>query len=322
MTDTPPFLLQLCPLPRPSGQDPVIPGGYRVLQAWKADSLDALVQEHGESIQVLTTSAQTSMPAGLIERLPNLKAICSYGVGYDSIPVALAQSRGIQVSNTPDVLNDCVADQAWALLLASARHIGLADRFVRNGQWEQGQRFPLGVRVSGKKLGIVGLGRIGAAIAERGAGFRMDVRYHNRNPRSDAPWQYMTSLTELAQWADFLVIATVGGDKTRGLVNAAVLDALGPQGILVNIARGSVIDEPALVQALVDGRLGGAGLDVFADEPRVPQALNTMDNVVLAPHIASSTAETRQAMVQLVLDNIDSYTRTGKVITPVVLPAN
>jgi len=267
----------------------------------------------------MITSGLTPTSPALIDQLPNLKAICSFGVGFETIPVAYAQSKGIAVSNTPDVLNDCVADHAWALLLACARRVGQAERFVRADHWTQGQRFPVGLRVSGKRLGIVGLGRIGTAIAERGAGFRMDVHYHNRHERPGVPWQHEPSLVELARWADFLVIATVGGDGTRGLINATILDALGPQGMLVNIARGSVIDQDALVQALVEKRIGGAGLDVFADEPQVPHALYAQDNVVLTPHIASSTKETLTAMVQTVLSNVQTFARTGKVLTPVTL---
>jgi len=313
-----PALLQMRALPYCADQD--IPGDYRILHAWEPPGLDAILKTQAQAIEVMITSGLTPTSTALIDQLPNLKAICSFGVGFETIPVEYAQSKGIQVSNTPDVLNDCVADHAWALLLACARRIGQAERFVRAGHWAAGKsRFPSGIRVSGKRLGIVGLGRIGTAIAERGAGFRMDVHYHNRHERPGVPWQHEPSLVELARWADFLVIATVGGDSTRGLINATILDALGPQGMLVNIARGSVIDQDALVQALVEARIGGAGLDVFADEPQVPQALVARDNVVLTPHIASSTRETLTAMVQTVLSNVQTFARTGKVLTPVVL---
>jgi len=317
MTTHRPALLQMRPLPYCTDQD--VPGGYRILHAWEPPGLDAIIQTDAQAIEVMITSGVTPTSTRLIDQLPNLKAICNFGVGFETIPVEYAQSKGVLVSNTPDVLNDCVADHAWALLLACARRAGQADRFVRAGDWAQGKRFPAGVRVSGKRLGIVGLGRIGTAIAERGAGFRMDVHYHNRHARPGVPWQHEPSLVELARWADFLVISAVGGDGTRGLINATVLDALGPQGVLVNIARGSVVDQDALVQALVNARLGGAGLDVFADEPQVPQALVALDNVVLTPHIASSTQETLHAMVQMVLGNVEAFARTGKVLTPVVV---
>jgi len=315
---TSPALLQLRALPYCTDAD--IPGGYRILHAWEPPGLDAIVAEHARAIEVILAVGPLPLAPTLVDRLPNLKAICNFGVGFENLPVAYAQSRGAQVSNTPEVLNDCVADHAWSLLLACARRVGQAERFVRAGTWaQQGQHFPHGTRVSGKRLGIVGLGRIGAAIAERGAGFRMDVRYHNRHERPGVPWQYEPSLVELARWADFLVVSTVGGNGTRGLITATVIDALGPGGMLVNIARGSVIDQDALVQALVENRIGGAGLDVFADEPRVPAALFDLDNVVLTPHIASSTRETLQAMVHAVLANVDGVARTGKVVTPVVI---
>jgi len=317
MTSNRPALLQMRTLPYCTDQD--IPGGYRILHAWEPPGLDAILATEAHAIELMITSGLTPTSTTLIDRLPKLKAICNFGVGFETIPVEYAQSKGILVSNTPDVLNDCVADHAWALLLACARRVSQAERFVRAGRWGQGPRFPDGVRVSGKRLGIVGLGRIGTAIAERGAGFRMDVHYHNRHARPGVPWQHEPSLVELARWADFLVVATVGGASTRGLINATVLDALGPQGLLINIARGSVLDQDALVQALVHARIGGAGLDVFADEPKVPQALVALDNVVLTPHIASSTGETLRAMVQTVLNNVQAVAHTGKVLTPVVV---
>ena len=228
----------------------------------------AALAEHGKGITAIVTSANFGANAELINALPDLKAICSWGVGYETIDVAAAQARGVQVSNTPDVLTDCVADLAWGLLIAAARRMGQGERFVRSGQWGQIHgSIPLGMRVSGKKLGIVGLGRIGDAIAKRGAGFDMQVRYHNRRQRDDVAYGYEASLVELARWADFLIVATVGGAGTRHLVNQEVLEALGPKGIVVNIARGPVIDETALVAALEAGKLGWAALDVFEHEP-------------------------------------------------------
>jgi hydroxypyruvate reductase len=218
----------------------------------------------------------------------------------------------VAVGYTPEVLNDCVADTAMLLLLDVARSGTAADRFVRRGEWLKGQ-FPLQVRFSGKKLGILGLGRIGRAIARRAAGFDMEIRYHNRRTLADAPYQYAATLRERAQWADFLVVASAGGKESRGLVSAEILDALGPEGFLVNIARGSVVDEPALVEALAARRIAGAGLDVYVDEPNVPAALMGLDNVVLLPHVASATRETRQAMADLVLENLVSFFATGAV---------
>jgi hydroxypyruvate reductase len=223
--------------------------------------------------------------------------------------VPAAQARGILVGYTPDVLTDCVADIAFGLLLAIGRRIPEADRYVRGGQWVQqpAVAFPLGRQVSGAKLGIVGLGRIGQAIARRAGGFDMHVRYHARRPVEGASWGFAPDLAELARWCDFLVVATTGGPSTRHLVNAQVLEALGTKGFLVNIARGTVVDEQALVRALKDKRIGGAGLDVFENEPQVPEALFGLDNVVLLPHIASATVETRAAMGQRVLDNLAAF---------------
>ena len=206
------------------------------------------------------------------------------------------------------------------MLLACARNIGWGDRFVRENHWENKTgSLPLGARVSGKKLGIVGLGRIGEAIARRGLGFDMKVSYHNRNPRSDVPYTYQASLLELARESDFLVLATVGGASTKHLINEEIMRALGPSGRLINIARGSVIDEPAMVRLLTSGELGGAGLDVFENEPKVPDQLKTLNNVVLMPHVASATHETRRAMTDCVLENLHSMFTHGKLVTPLAI---
>lgn len=311
-----PVVLQIARLPFPDLQEK-LESRCRVIQAIDPAVRGPLLQAHGNDINLLFTSATTPTPRELIDRLPNLKAISSMGVGFDAIDVRYAQSRGIPVSNTPDVLNECVADTAFALLLACARGIAHGDRFIRHNQWESGQSFPFTTSVHGKKLGIAGLGRIGMAIARRAEAFGMDIHYHNRRQRSDTSYGYEPTLKGLAEWADFLVIATVGGAETRHLVNADVLRALGPTGRLVNISRGSVVDETALVQALQNGELGGAGLDVFENEPHVPDALKTMDNVVLAPHVGSATRETRHDMLELTVDNLIRYIDTGRMITPI-----
>jgi len=289
--------------------------GHEVLAYWQGDA-EALLAEHAERIEIMVTSARFGCPASLIARLPRLKAICSFGVGYDSIALEAARMRGIPVSNTPDVLNECVADLAFGLIIDSARQLALGDRVVREGRWADGN-LALGRRVSGKRLGIVGLGRIGEAVAKRSAGFDMKVRYHNRRPVTGSPYEYVADLLDLARWADFLVLTCPGGAQTQHLIDRAVLDALGAKGILINVARGSVVDEPALVAALQEGRLGGAGLDVFADEPRVPTALCELPNVVLLPHIGSATHETRRAMEDLLLDNLDCFVREGRLLAPV-----
>ncbi|MFZ5549683.1 MAG: 2-hydroxyacid dehydrogenase [Pseudomonadota bacterium] len=270
----------------------------------------------GADFDALVTSAPVGADAALIDALPNLKVIAGFGVGFDKVDQAAALRRGVKVSNTPDVLNDCVADLAFALLLDVARGVSAADRFVRRGDWLNG-RFPITTRASGKRLGILGMGRIGSTVAERASGFGMTVGYCNRQPVAGLGFTYHASPVELARWCDFLVITTAGGAGTRHLVDAAVLEALGPQGFLVNVARGSVVDEDALVRALAGKRIAGAGLDVFADEPRVPAALMALDNVVLAPHMASGTEETRAAMADLVVDNLQRFFATGTLATPV-----
>ncbi len=260
--------------------------------------------------------AATRVNPALIDALPKLRLVAHFGVGYDNVDVEYAKKKGVAVSNTPDVLTDCVADLAIALLIDVARGVSAGDRYVRAGAWLKGA-MPLATRASGKRLGIVGLGRIGRAIATRAEGFDMEIRYHNRRQSPDAPCAYEHSLEALARWCDFLMVATAGGEATRGLVSKPVIDALGAKGFVVNIARGSVIDETALVAALAEKRIAGAALDVFADEPRVPAALLALDNVVLTPHIASATTDTSRAMGQLVLDNLESFFRDGRAVTPV-----
>jgi lactate dehydrogenase-like 2-hydroxyacid dehydrogenase len=281
-----------------------------VLLAQQGDP-QAYLAAHGGEFAGAVTSAAVGIDAATIQALPALKVISSFGVGLDKVDVQAAARRGIPVGYTPDVLNDCVADTAFTLLLDVARRASEADRFVRRGDWLK-DKFPLATRVSGKKLGIVGLGRIGRTIARRAGGFDMEIRYHNRRPVPDVPYGFEASLLELARWSDFLVVAAAGGAESRGLISAEVLQALGPKGFLINIARGTVVDEPALIQALQHKTIAGAGLDVYVDEPRVPEALCQLDNAVLLPHVASATNETRQDMAELVLENLKAYFSEGK----------
>lgn len=292
---------------------------FTAFRLWEAEDEAAFLAEQGTEIDILVTSGNAVMgaPAALIAALPNLKAICSNGVGYDSIDTEAARSRGIVVTNTPEVLNDCVADLGMALLLDVARRISEADRFTRAGHWAQG-RFPLSSKIGGKVCGIVGLGNIGQAVARRAQAFDMQIHYYNPRSRPDVPYTRHESLVDLAQRADFLVLTLPGGAATRHIINADVLQALGPQGYLINIARGSVVDQQALVAALETGRIAGAGLDVFEQEPQVPDALRQRDNVVITPHIASSTRETMAAMADLVFENMLAFSRGEPVLTRVV----
>ncbi|MCD2358158.1 2-hydroxyacid dehydrogenase [Pantoea sp. MHSD4] len=292
---------------------------FTAFRLWEAEDEAAFLTEKGADIDMLVTSGNAVMgaPAALIAALPNLKAICSNGVGYDSIDTEAARSRGIVVTNTPEVLNDCVADLGMALLLDVARRISEADRFTRAGHWAQG-RFPLSSKIGGKVCGIVGLGNIGQAVARRAQAFDMQIHYYNPRSRSDVPYTRHESLVDLAQRADFLVLTLPGGAATRHIINADVLQALGPEGYLINIARGSVVDQQALVAALETGRIAGAGLDVFEQEPQVPDALRQLDNVVITPHIASSTRETMAAMADLVFENMLAFSRGEPVLTRVV----
>jgi hydroxypyruvate reductase len=275
------------------------------------------LKNHGAEFTGLATTARFGADKALLDALPNLKVISSFGVGYETYDLAYAKSRGLQIGYTPDVLNDCVADTAWGLLMDVARRFTDADRFLRRGDWLKAQ-YPLTTRVSGKKLGIVGLGRIGRVVAKRSSGFDMEVRYHNRRPVADVPYGYEPTLNGLAQWADFLVVISAGGPETRHLINAEVLQALGSKSFLISVSRGSVIDEQALIHALQNGVIAGAGLDVYQDEPNVPAALTAQENAVLLPHVASATNETRRDMAERVLANFEGFYATG--IVPVAVP--
>ncbi|HZE14249.1 MAG TPA: 2-hydroxyacid dehydrogenase [Mycobacterium sp.] len=275
--------------------------------------------EHTADIRVVVTSGWAGVDAGTIAALPNLEVIVNNGVGVDSIDLEAAKRRGIGVSNTPDVLSDTVADTALGLILMTLRRFGAADRYVRAGRWARDGQFPYARDVSGLQVGILGLGRIGSAIATRLLGFDCAIAYHNRRRIDGSPYRYAESPVELAESVDVLVVATTGDQRTRNLVDRTVLEALGPEGYLINIARGSVVDQDAMVDLVAGGGLAGAGLDVFVDEPNVPAELFDLDNVVLFPHIGSATARTRQAMALLAIRNLESYLDTGELVTPVLL---
>jgi hypothetical protein len=285
-----------------------------VHRLWEAPDRDVLLKRVAPQIGIVVTTGGVGASRALIKQLPKLRLIACFGVGVDAIDLAAARERGVAVTNTPDVLTDDVADLAIGLMLAALRGIATGDRFVRAGQWLSGH-MALQTRASGKRLGIVGMGRIGQAIARRAAAFDMVITWNGPRPK-DLPWRHEPDLLALARSVDVLIAACPGGEATRGLISRAVLEALGP-GVFVNIARGSVVDETALVDLLATRRLGGAALDVFADEPRVPQALFALDHVVLQPHQASATRETRGAMGQLVLENVAAFVTGRPLLTPV-----
>lgn len=273
--------------------------------------------EAAPRIRAIAATGESRVSAELMRQLPALEAIAVMGVGYDGIEVAAARERGIAVTHTPGVLNDYVADLALALMLAWAHQVPRADRFVRAGHWASGP-LPLGRKVSGARLGLVGMGQIGQAIAHRAAAFGMQIAYTSRSAKPGLPYRYLPSATLLAAQSDYLVAITPGGEGTRGLIDAQVLAALGPQGCLVNVARGSVVDETALIEALQNGTIAGAALDVFENEPHVPAALRAMDNVVLTPHIGSACSEMRQAMAALMLANLQAHFAGLPLLTPVL----
>ncbi|MEP7298505.1 MAG: 2-hydroxyacid dehydrogenase [Burkholderiales bacterium] len=269
------------------------------------------------TIRAIAASGESKVSAELIAKLPKLEIISVMGVGYDGIDVAAAKARGTVVTHTPNVLNDDVADLAIGLMLAAARQLPAADRHVRSGQWAASGPMPLARKMSGARLGLVGMGRIGQAIAHRAAAFGMSIAYTSRNPRPGVEHRYVANPVALAAECDFLVVITPGGAATRKMINTEVLAALGTKGILVNVARGSVVDEAALIDALERGVIGGAGLDVFENEPNVPERLRAIPHVVLAPHIGSATAQTRQAMADLAFGNLQAHFAGRPLLSPV-----
>ncbi len=302
-------VLTICQLLRPA-EEKWIGDHYRLTRADK----DAVPDDIAARARALITSGLDGAPASLIARMPKLEIITVNSVGYDLVDMPAALARGIPVTHTPNVLTDDVADLAIGLMIMTSRRLGVADRFVRAGRWTN-EKFPVAGKVSGKRLGILGLGRIGRAIATRAEGFGMDILYTDRI-KLDAPYHFLPDLVSLARESDFLMVATSAGPDARHMVNAEVLAALGPEGILINIARGSVVDEAALIAALDSGAIAGAGLDVFEHEPHVPPVLFGRDDVVLLPHIASSTRETRADMGRLVIANLEAWFAGRKLMTP------
>lgn len=297
--------------------DAALDAAFTVHRLWQAPDADSLLTAVGPRIRGLATSTLYGRVGDdLLSRLPALEIIASFGVGYDNVDAAAAAARGVVVTNTPHVLDEEVADLAIALILSTIRRLPQADRFVRDGRWEQGD-FPLSPSLRGRRVGIVGLGNIGKAIARRLDGFDVAIAYHGRHRQDGVSYPYHATVQELAAESDVLIVVVPGSAGTRHLINATVLRALGSNGVLINIARGSVVDQDALIDALADGTILAAGLDVYENEPHVPAALIAMENVVLLPHIGSASIDTRAAMGQLVVDNLNRWFSTGTAITPV-----
>jgi lactate dehydrogenase-like 2-hydroxyacid dehydrogenase len=287
---------------------------YTVHKLHEAPDKDALVAEIAPRARGI---AGGQVDAGLMDRLPELEIIANFGVGYDTIDTKAARERNIRVTNTPNVLNDAMAEITIGLMIALARRLPQADQYVRQGKWPGGT-FPLQSELNGKTVGILGLGRIGKEIATRCQAMRMRVVYHGRHRQELEPFVYYSSLADMARDSDWLVLVAPGGKSTEKIVSREVLEALGPEGRIVNMGRGTLVDEAAMVEMLVSGKLGGAALDVFENEPRVPEALFALDNVVLSPHQGSATHQTRQQMGALVVKNLEAHFAGEPLLSAVV----
>jgi lactate dehydrogenase-like 2-hydroxyacid dehydrogenase len=288
---------------------------FNAVKLWEQPDRDAALKA-AAGYRALAHFGHSKVDGALMDKLPKLELISNFGVGVDQIDLAAAKKRNILVTNTPDVLNDCVADCALALTLNTLRKFPQSEAFLRSGYWATKGPYPLTTSLGGKTMGILGLGRIGEAIAKRAMGFGMKIRYHNRS-KKNVPYPYDADAVTLAKNSDVLMVITPGGAGTLHMVNAKVLDALGPQGFLVNVARGSVVDEPVLLRYLQEKKIAGAGLDVFEHEPKVPAEFYSLDNCVLFPHVASATAETRKAMGDLQVENLHLHFAGKPVKTPI-----
>ncbi|TDF64916.1 2-hydroxyacid dehydrogenase [Cupriavidus sp. L7L] len=300
-----PQILQLNPILIPAANEELA-ARYQVHKLFEIEDQDAWLSQHGDAIEAVITGGHTGISRAMLERLPALKVVAVNGVGTDAVDLAYCRERGLPVTATLGALTEDVADLAIGLLIAACRNICAGDRFVRDGQWElhpQPSAIPLARRFSGMHVGIVGMGRVGRAVATRAAAFGCSIRYTDLHRIEDVPHEFVADLRELAHDSDALVLCAAA-DKAEGIVDAAVLDALGPQGFLVNVARGRLVNETDLTEAIAAGRIAGAALDVFVDEPRVPLTLRQSERTTLQAHRASATRETRTAMAQMVLDSV------------------
>jgi lactate dehydrogenase-like 2-hydroxyacid dehydrogenase len=291
---------------------------FEVHRLWEAEDRDRLIADVGDRIEAIAVGPHTPVDGPLMSRLPNLKIVANFGVGYDTVDAVWAGEHGIIVTNTPDVLTEEVADTALGLILMTVRQLSQSERYLRAGLWESNGPFPLTpASLRDRRVGIVGLGRIGKAIARRLDAFRVPIVYHGRSEQPDVAYGYYPDLIAMAREVDILVSMIPGGEATRHMIDAEVFDALGPDGIFISVGRGSSVDEQALIAALKGGKILSAGLDVFEAEPHVPPELIGMEHVVLLPHVGSASMHTRNQMGQLCVDNIKTYFETGRPITPV-----
>ena len=296
--------------------DAALAEAFTVHRLYEADDRDAMLAEVAPKIGAIASSGGADR--ALIEALPNLKLVAHFGVGYDPVDVACCKEHDIRVTNTPDVLNDCVAETTLALMLALCHRVPQSDAYVRAGRWESEGNFGLTDELTGTRAGILGLGRIGKTIAKLCQAFNMEVVYHGRHEQEHQPYPYYADLAEMARAVDWLVVIAPGTEETRGIVSRQVMEALGPRAKLVNMGRGSLVDEDAMIELLESGALGGAALDVFAKEPHVPERLRALENVVLLPHQGSATHKTRAAMGMMVVKNLKAHLRGAPLISPVV----
>ncbi|XP_050231675.1 glyoxylate/hydroxypyruvate reductase A HPR2-like [Mercurialis annua] len=290
---------------------------FNLIKLWQHNSNPELLQTHKHKIKAIVGNTSIGADAELINALPNLEIVATFSVGLDKIDLEKCKERGIRVANTPDVLTDDVADLAIGLILGVLRKICGCDGFVRDGKWTGGE-FELTTKFSGKPVGIVGLGRIGTAIAKRAEAFNCPISYYSRTQKPYANYKYFSNVVDLAKNCQILVVACALTEETRHIINREVIDALGPKGILINIGRGAHVDEPELVSALLEGRLAGAGLDVYENEPEAPEQLFSLDNVFLQPHVGSDTVETSNAMAELVIANLEAHFSNKSLLTPVL----
>lgn len=311
-----PEILQIAPMM--PHVEAALNDGYRVHRLWEAEDRAAFLDEAGAEVRGVATSGHHGIPMPIMEALPKLEIVASYGVGYDAIDTAACKARNVRVTNTPDVLNDAMAEITVGLMIALCRRIPQTDRYVRDGRWERDGNYALTGEMNGAHVGILGLGRIGSEIARRLQAFKMRISYHGRREQAYVPYTYYADLTEMARDVDWLVVIAPGSAETRHIVSRQVMEALGPDGSLVNVARGSLVDEAAMIELLGSGELGGAALDVFEAEPKMSEALWAMDNVVLSPHQGSATVKTRTAMGDLVVRNLAAHFAGDPLLTPVV----